>query len=107
MKMKLDERQKAKMFEYGIPERMHSGIRLYYENGIEPGDFLCAVINNDLSGAIDRADDQNARCLKAYVMWFYNQAPSGSWGSAGAVGRWITKFHEEHDTENADENHSV
>ena len=80
----------AKMHEYGIPEYMQDAIIRYYENGIPPGDFLGAVIDNDLKKAIERADDVNVNCLKAYVMWFYNQAPSGSWGHAGAVKDWLS-----------------
>ena len=80
----------AKMNEYGIPEYMQGAIISYYENGIPPGNFLGAVIDNDLKEAIGRADDVNVNCLKAYVMWFHNQAPSGSWGHAGAVKDWIS-----------------
>jgi len=101
--MKLDERQKAKMSECGIPEYMQGGIVRYYENGLQPGHFLSAVIDNDLKEAVSRADDVNVNCLKNYVMWFYNYAPSGSWGSAGAVDRWLENFVKEKD----DENHSV
>lgn len=84
--------QREKMTEYGIPERMQGGIIRYYENGIEPGHFLTAIINNDLKEAIGRADDENVNLLKAYVMWFYNQAPSGSWGFTGAVQQWMDSF---------------
>ena len=92
--MQLTDTQKQKMFEYGIPERMHGGIRRYYENGINPGDFLTAVINNDLREACGRADNENAIILHKYVMWFYNQAPMGSWGFEGAVKKWVTEFKE-------------
>ena len=87
--MKLTDKQKLKMSEYGIPNYMQGGIIRYYENGIPPGDFLSAVINNDFKEAVGRADDTNIHCLKAYVMWFYNQAPNGSWGFAGATTKWI------------------
>jgi len=93
--MKLTDTQIQKMEEYGIPSHMHGGIVRYYENGIPPGHFLSAVIDNDLKEAINRADDVNVNCLKAYVMWFYNQAPSGSWGRTGSVDRWLKEFHKE------------
>ena len=86
--MKLSQRQIDKMTEYGIPSHMHGGIIRYYENGIEPGGFLCAVINNDLHGALGQADDTNINCLKAYGMWFYNQAPIGSYGQPDSVKKW-------------------
>ncbi len=91
--MLLTDRQKAKMYEYGVPEYMHGGIIRYYENGIPPGDFLTAVIDNDLKEAVGRADDVNVNALKAYVMWFFNQAPMGSWGFTDACSEWLTAFH--------------
>ena len=93
--MKLSDQQKAKMSEYGIPSYMHGALTRYYENGLGPGNFLTAVINNDLSEAVGRADEANVVALKAYVMWFYNQAPMGSWGSPGAAEKWIENFEKE------------
>jgi len=90
--MELSAEKKAKMFEYGIPDYMHGGIIRFYENGIPPGDFLTAVIDNDLKEAVNRADSTNVDALKAYVMWFYNQAPGGSWGFAGATEKWVGEF---------------
>lgn len=91
--MKLSEEAKDKMYDYGIPEYMHGGIVRFYENGIPPGHFLSAVIDNDLKEAFSRADDINSERMKAYVMWFYNCAPGGTWGHAGATEEWITNFH--------------
>lgn len=99
--MKLTERQLAAMYEYGIPEYMHDGIQMYYEHGIPPGGFLCAVIDNDLKAACGKADSTNIRCLQAYATWFYNQAPSGTWGFPGAVDKWIERFHSESDRDTA------
>ena len=90
--MKLTEHQKLKMSEYGIPNYMHDAIIGYYENGWQPGGFLTELINNDLKEAIGRADDTNVHCLKAYVMWFYNQAPIGTWGHSTAVSDYLKEF---------------
>jgi len=93
--MKLSENAKDKMYEYGIPKYMHGGIIRFYENGIAPGHFLSAVINNDLKEVFVRADNTNEECVKAYVMWFYNCAPAGTWGYSGATKEWITMFHKD------------
>ena len=77
-----------------IPEYMHQSILDYYEHGYEPGSFLSAIINNDLSGAIGHADNTNAQHLKDYVLWFYWHAPSGTWGYPDAVNDYITKLRE-------------
>ena len=87
--MKLQKAKIAKMAEYGIPERMQGAIIRYYERGLPPGDFLAAVIQNDLKEAVGRADDENVRLLKEYVMWFYNWAPAGSWGSLRNYVDWL------------------
>jgi hypothetical protein len=79
----------------GIPEYMHGGIIRFYENGIPPGGFLIAVIDNDLREACARADDTNRHRLFEYMAWFYNSAPSGTWGYQGAVNQYLKWFHGE------------
>jgi len=93
--VELNEGAKAALYALGIPNYMHESIIGYYEEGWTPGDFLSAVINNDLKEAVGRADGTNINCLKNYVMWFYNNAPSGTWGYTGAVKDYLTKFHKE------------
>jgi len=41
-----------------IPEYMHKGIYLYITHHIKPGDFLTAVIENNLHESMSRADGQ-------------------------------------------------
>ena len=87
--MELSEKAKQALSECGVPHYMHGGIIRFYENRIPPGGFLSAVIDNDLREACVRADDTNRHCLFDYMMWFYNHAPSGTWGYQGAVNDWI------------------
>lgn len=65
------------------------GVKLYIENRIEPGSFLCALMENDLKEACARADDVNRHMLFEIVNWFYNEAPSTCWGSREKVKRWL------------------
>lgn len=88
--MRLTDKQVSKMSEYGIPDYMQGGLIRYYENRIEPGHFLSAVLRNDLMGAFGRADENNRAALWSYVLWLYNQAPSGSYGSVEAFKGWLT-----------------
>jgi hypothetical protein len=74
-----------------IPERMCGDIERYIRQGIEPGDFLRAVICNDLTEACGRADNENIRLLHVYVAYFYNEAPSGCWGSEQRYVAWIKR----------------
>ena len=78
-----------------IPERMMGGLLRYIEEGIEPGHFLSAVIMNDLSAAVGRADEENVKNLPAYVGYLYNEAPAGCWGSKKKFEDWMKKKAEE------------
>jgi len=77
-----------------IPEYMMGGIQRYIDHGLEPGDFLTAVICNDLHLAVGRADDLNIVNLPAYVGYLYNEAPSECWGSREKMEAWIAKKRE-------------
>lgn len=85
-----------KLFELGIPERMHQGILDYLDHGFMPGHFLTAVICNDLAKACAKADDENQRKLPDYVKFFWNYAPSNCWGSKETMLNWMEiKQHKE------------
>ena len=93
--MKLPESAISALRESDIPLYMHGGIIHFYENGWEPGGFLSSVIDNDLKEACGRADDTNRHCLFDYILWFYNHAPSGTWGFAGAVHKYLKEFEDD------------
>ena len=78
-----------------IPERMRGGIERYINHGVPPGDFLTAVICNDLRDACGRADDENRYLLWDYVLFFHNEAPSSCWGSPEKMRAWISLFDRE------------
>jgi hypothetical protein len=73
-----------------VPEHMREGITQWIENGIPPGDFLCAILRNDLKDAVGRADDTNLRNIPAFVSFFYNCAPAQCWGSIEQFEAWRT-----------------
>jgi hypothetical protein len=72
-----------------IPEHMQAALRRYVLEGVKPGDFLTAVICNDLRNAVGRADETNLPLLKLYVQWFYNVAPGSCWGSDEKMLKWM------------------
>lgn len=75
-----------------IPDYMIGGIDRWIDHGIPPGDFLMAVLCNNLKEAVARADDVNVKLLPAYVSFFYNDAPSECWGSPEKVLAWKLKM---------------
>lgn len=72
-----------------IPEHMQEGARDYVERGVAPGDFLAAVLSNDLVGAFSRSDHINAEAMHDWVRWLWNEAPRECWGSPAKVATWI------------------
>jgi hypothetical protein len=68
---------------------MVSGLKLYFDQGIEPGSFMASVLSNDLKEACGRADYINQRLIFETVSWLYNEAPLGSWGSPENYTRMI------------------
>ncbi len=76
-----------------IPKYMKESIEMYINKGIQPGQFLQAVICNDLKEAIGRADKESINLLPTYVSFFYNEAPSCCWGSKENFKNWkgVTK----------------
>lgn len=91
----LSEQAIQKLQEYDVPLHMHGYLIRYVEEGVPPGHFLSAVINNDLREACSRADSKNKTRLHAFVMWLYNWAPQGCWGYADAVHDWCKPIEED------------
>lgn len=72
----------------GIPTYMQHSLVAYITTGRPVGDFLTAVLTNDLYGAVNRADHVNVHLLPNYVAFLQSHAPSGCWGSAEDVSAW-------------------
>lgn len=81
--------EKFDWFGVTIPEHGKDGLLLYVTRGIPPGNFLTAVLSNDLKEACARADQENAFALQAYVGFLYNHCPASCWGSKEKVNAWI------------------
>lgn len=77
--------------EYELTEKDLEPLIRYVENRILPGDFLTAVLSNNLSEAAGCADLYNRRRLFEYVSWLYNEAPATCWGSSEKVASWVNK----------------
>ncbi len=56
--------------------------------GIRPGEFLSAVLSNNLREAFGRADDINQARMFDIVQYCYNEIPSPCWGSPEAMRTW-------------------
>lgn len=76
-----------------IPERMQESVDRWVEYGILPGNFLRAIIENNLKDAVAYADDENIKNIPAFVSFFYNMAPAECWGSREKMMKWHEKMH--------------
>jgi hypothetical protein len=72
-----------------LPEELREKIDAYVKYGRHAGDFLQAVINNDLKGAVARADEDNLKVIPAIVGYLYNECPTRCWGGPGAYAIWM------------------
>ncbi len=78
-----------KVIDYSLlPEHIQEGVRLYIERGVLPGDFLQAVICNNLKESFAYADNTNCARMYDIVSFFYLHAPSISWGSEKKMKAW-------------------
>ena len=63
----------------------------YAEVGCPTGDFLRAVLENDLMSAFGRADEENILAMREIVAYVYNELPANCHGSPEIVRGWIKK----------------
>lgn len=64
----------------------------YRLHKIPTGSFLRAVLENDLTEALSRADAESLENLKEIHMYIYNRLPSDIWGSRSAVVGHLNNF---------------
>ena len=76
------------------PETIES-IKAYMETGRPTGGFLYAVLTNDMTEALFRADIENREALYDIVSYIYNNIPGDAWGSPTKVEMWMKKKQEE------------
>jgi hypothetical protein len=76
------------MNQFQIPEYMRGGLFRWIENGVLPGNFLTAIIKNDLRRSFEYADDENIFRIHSYIKFLYNWAPGECWGSEEKVKSW-------------------
>jgi hypothetical protein len=75
--------------KYNIPEITEQNIRHYVNHRIDPGDFLKAVLSNDLFEAYNRGDEDNLVSMLFIVRFIFNQVPRCCWGSKETVKEWL------------------
>jgi hypothetical protein len=76
------------LVERGVPEHLHEGLRRFLVDGILPGHFLRAVLENDLAQAFLRSDPESRAGLHSLVLFLHHDAPADAWGHTYNVRTW-------------------
>lgn len=76
------------LYEIIRPDTIET-INNYVLKGWEPGDFVYAVLTNNLMEAFGRADEDNRHTLFAICDYVYNEVPSLAHGSPEKVAAWL------------------
>uniref|UniRef100_A0A6H1ZC41 Uncharacterized protein n=1 Tax=viral metagenome TaxID=1070528 RepID=A0A6H1ZC41_9ZZZZ len=74
-----------------MKESTKKGLDRYVENRGPVGDFLRAVLENNLVLSFGYADDDNRRDLQEIVRYVYNEFPADCWGSCEKVNNWLNQ----------------
>lgn len=70
-------------------EDIKNSLDCYVNHGRPTGDFLRAVLANDLMMAFGRADIDNQRDMFSICDYVYNYMPDNCHGSYEIVDRWL------------------
>lgn len=74
-----------------LPEYMLEPFLEFAIFGNEPGAFLCALLQNNLTASAIHADDNNKPLLHVWAQFLYNSLPSTAWGSPEKMTAWIQR----------------
>ena len=89
------QRQLDAIASFNLSSLVVEGLKRYVDHGVPPGDFLYAMLTNNLTETFARADIQNQTRVMDYVTVLYNYIPAEAWGSEDKVEQWMTKRKEE------------
>jgi len=81
----------SNIYRSGIPEHMIVPLLDYIVRGVPTGGFLAALLSNDLKETFGRADCENIKKVREFLVFLYNHTPSNCWGSPKHFKEWINK----------------
>lgn len=72
-----------------IPVHLQAGLGRYLYNHAKPGDFLMAVLSNDLMGALAHGDEESIAGLRDLIAYLYWEVGVDCYGSKETVDKWL------------------
>lgn len=85
--------------ERPIRHDIRAALDRYAQEGMLLGDFLTAVVENNLMQALGRADSYNRATIHQICSYIYNELPSTCHGSPEKVAKYYAEFHSEEPNE--------
>lgn len=73
-----------------VPTHLRLSLKMWVDFAANPGrgSFLLAVLQNDLRGAVLRADPENTTGVVGLVRFLHEFCPALCWGSPERVANW-------------------
>lgn len=90
-----DKVKKGQPTKFGLkpPSELSLGILFQYATqGDIPGDFLMAVLQNDLYEVFGKAPLDEVENIHGTVQYVVTYLPYESWGNPEKVGKWLNKL---------------
>ena len=102
--MKIQTASRYELVSSGVPGKYYPGPGLppdaapydwedallgYLEDGITPGGFLTAILENNLTESVIKADRRRVWQIVPIVQWLLAEAVPESWGGPEKVRAWI------------------
>jgi hypothetical protein len=84
-----------------IPGYTLEALKRYRDHHVPVGDFLTAVLENNLMEAFGRADENNSEAMKDILIFVRWEMPGDCHGSPERVAAWIEKGREERCSESS------
>jgi hypothetical protein len=72
-----------------IKQTTLDALNRYVVGHVPTGDFLLAVLSNNLVESFAHADDENLAAMHEITKYIYNMMPSKCWGSPEKVEAWL------------------
>jgi hypothetical protein len=83
------EKLYTKAHNYAIPPATQNNLVYYIIDRRHPGQFLEAVLSNNLKESVARADEYNQAALAEIIKFMYNHAPMNCYGSPEHFRAWL------------------
>jgi hypothetical protein len=75
-----------------IHEPLRGALQRYIEHGVLFGDFLYAMLTNNLTMTFQKADSENVKKVQEILTFIYQELPGPCWGSEERVESWVKGF---------------